>query len=165
MYFEPIFSYNLFIVTVKNVIFLFNLSSTYQVIRLFVHVFDSFYIYIAFIIHTFVHSFVFIRSFVSSFICRFSLLIYLSVTSRDRLPWNVSLLYDISVHPEQNQFPENDESSKSEFISSSWSISNREWKIQNVYDGIHVFRFRPSSNDNDNAVCKATVSFLICTLN
>lgn len=86
----------------------------------------------------FVHSFVFIRSFVSSFICRFSLLIYLSVTSRDRLPWNVSLLYDISVHPEQNQFPENDESSKSEFISSSWSISNREWKIQNVYDGIHV---------------------------
>lgn len=132
------------IVTVKNVSFLFNLSSIYQIIRLFVHFFDSlltlwfFYIYIVFIIHMFVHSFVFICSFVSSFICRCSLLIYLSVTSRDRLPWNVSLLYDVSVHPEQNQFPENDESSKSEFISSSWSISNREWKIQNVYDGIHV---------------------------
>lgn len=141
MYFEPIFpnSVYLLIVTVKNVSFLFNLSSIYQVIRLFVHFFDSlltlwfFYIYIVFRIHTFVNSFAFIRSFVSSFICRFSLLIYLSVTSRDRLPWNVSLLYDISVHPEQNQFPENDESSKSEFISSSWSISNREWKIQNVY--------------------------------
>lgn len=56
----------------------------------------------------------------------------------------------------------NPQNQNSSAVRDLYRIVNEKFKMFMPNTGI---RFRPSSDDNDNAVCKATVSFLLCTLN